>query len=105
MGLVATFDVDTVADEGLCGALDETVFAAAQAEGRVLVTQDLDFSDMRRFLPGTHAGIILLRLRNPSRARLSERLLQLFQHRDVELWGGCFVVVTDFKLRVHWPQK
>ncbi len=55
-------DVDTVISEGLQGSDDEIVFAAAQAEGRFLITQDLDFSDQRKFLPGAHAGILLLRL-------------------------------------------
>ena len=47
-------DVDTVASEGLKGKSDGDVWRAAQQEGRLLITQDLDFSDMRRFKPGTH---------------------------------------------------
>lgn len=60
-------DVDTVEQEGLAGRDDATVWRAAQSEGRFLVTQDLDFSDLRRFQLGTHCGILLLRLSNPSR--------------------------------------
>ena len=56
---------DTVRDEGLCGRDDETVWQAAQREGRFLVTQDLDFSDVRRFSPGTHFGILLVRMQIP----------------------------------------
>lgn len=41
------YDVDTVLDEQLGGRSDEDVWAAAQAEGRFLVTHDLDFSDTR----------------------------------------------------------
>jgi predicted nuclease of predicted toxin-antitoxin system len=59
--------VDTVASEGLKGALDESVWAVARARGRFLVTQDLDFSDIRRFAPGTHPGLLLVRLREPGR--------------------------------------
>lgn len=36
------YDVDTVLDERLGGRSDEDVWAAAQAEGRFLVTHDLD---------------------------------------------------------------
>jgi predicted nuclease of predicted toxin-antitoxin system len=46
-------DVDAVLDEGLGGRRDEDVWAAAQVEERFLVTQDLDFSDRRKFAPGT----------------------------------------------------
>jgi Domain of unknown function (DUF5615)/Regulator of chromosome condensation (RCC1) repeat len=50
------YDVDTVLDERLGGRSDEDVWAAAQAEGRLLVTHDLDFADARKFEPGKHAG-------------------------------------------------
>ena len=41
-------DVDTVRAEHLAGRDDPDVWAAAQATGRFLITQDLDFSDVRR---------------------------------------------------------
>lgn len=96
-------DVDTVATEGLTGQDDSTIFEAAQKEGRLLITQDLDFSDIRRFAPGAHAGILLLRLGNPSRRELAARLDQIFRFEDIETWKGCFVVATDSKLRVRRP--
>jgi len=43
-------DVDTVEEEGLTGAEDPVVWAAAQRERRFVVaqdTQDLDFSDLQ----------------------------------------------------------
>ena len=49
------YDVDTVLDEQLGGRSDEDVWAAAQTEDRFLVTHDLDFSDTRKFEPGTQA--------------------------------------------------
>jgi predicted nuclease of predicted toxin-antitoxin system len=97
-------DVDTVGSEGLSGASDDEVWQAAQREHRFLVTQDLDFSDLRKFAPGTHAGLLLLRISNPSRRRLNERLHDLFRFEDVESWRGCFVVATDSKVRVREPQ-
>jgi predicted nuclease of predicted toxin-antitoxin system len=42
-------DVHTVLEEGLSGRPDNDVWQAAQTEARFLVTQDLDFSDERRF--------------------------------------------------------
>ena len=55
-------DVDSVRAEQLTGRADPDVWGAAQAAQRVLITQDLDFSDMRRYTPGTHAGLLLVRL-------------------------------------------
>jgi predicted nuclease of predicted toxin-antitoxin system len=77
------------------------VWKAAQRGGRFLITQDLDFSDIRRFRPGTHHGLLLVRLRVPGRTALVRRVQSLFEEEDVERWRGCFVVVTDTKLRVR----
>lgn len=60
-------DVDTVLKEGLKGRNDQVIWETAQAESRFLITQDLDFSNIHQFTPGTHAGILLVRLHTPSR--------------------------------------
>ncbi len=60
----AGYQCDRVTDQGLSGADDEIVWQRVCTEGRFFITLDLDFSDVRRFPPGTHPGILLLR---PSR--------------------------------------
>jgi predicted nuclease of predicted toxin-antitoxin system len=94
-------DVDTVPAERIAGRDDETVWNAAQASGRFLITQDLDFSDIRRFQPGTHEGLLLVRLHAPGRLELADRVEAVFRSENVEQWRGCFVVVTERKLRVR----
>lgn len=79
------------------------MWAAAQRELRFFITQDLDFSDTRRFAPGTHPGILLIRLRTPSRSSLILRIAEVFQSENVSQWTGCFVVVTERKVRVRRP--
>ena len=96
-------DVDTVSDEGLAGKKDDVVWVAAQEAGRFLVTQDLDFSDTRKFVPGSHHGILLVRLRDPSRKALVERVQGLFVSEATDVWGGCFLVATEHKLRIKHP--
>jgi predicted nuclease of predicted toxin-antitoxin system len=63
-------DTDTVAQERLKGPPDSEVWQTAQNAGRFLVTQDLDFSDVRRYQPGTHHGLLLVRLHEPGRTVL-----------------------------------
>jgi predicted nuclease of predicted toxin-antitoxin system len=94
-------EADTVQQEGLKGHSDPNVWRAAQREGRFFMTQDLDFSDVRHFRPGTHAGLMLVRLAKPGRLALRRRVLQAFEHADADAWSGCFVVLTDVKLRIH----
>lgn len=96
-------DVHTVPGERLVGEDDGVIFRAAVAEDRLLMTQDLDFSDIRRFRPGTHPGVVLIRLRDPSRRKLIERLKQTLQVENIETWAGCFVVIGDIRLRVIRP--
>ena len=55
-------DLDTVYAERLNGQIDPHVWSATQAAQRFFITQDLDFSDIRRYTPGTHAGLLLVRL-------------------------------------------
>jgi len=98
-------DVDTVPQEGLAGGDDQTIWDAAQQAQRFLITQDLDFSDIRRYAPGHHRGLMIVRLRDPSRRALVQRIQAAFQTEDVEGWQGCFVVVTDRKIRVRRPPQ
>lgn len=98
-------DVETVYSEGLSGAKDDVVWAASQGEQRLLITQDLDFSDSRRFQLGLHHGIVLVRLRTPGREVLFQRIVELFKTEDFEKWAGCFVVVTDHKIRLQRPGR
>ena len=100
---VLQHNVHTPEEEGLAGAMDAEVWRGAQREGRFLITQDLDFSDIRRFTPGTHAGVLILRLQNPSRNALIQRIESLFSNENVETWSGCFVVATERKIRVRRP--
>lgn len=96
-------DVDTIRAERLTGHDDPDVWSAAQIAGRFFITQDLDFSDIRQYTPGTHAGLLLIRLTKPGRRALFERVSALFHTEAVHQWAGCLVVATDHKIRIRRP--
>lgn len=98
-------DVDTVYVERLNGRIDVDVWNVTQTARRFFITQDLDFSDIRRYTPGTHAGLLLVRLARPGRNALFARVSMLFQTEQVADWAGCLVVVTDRKVRVRRPAQ
>lgn len=98
-------EIHTLYEEKLSGHSDEDVWEAAQKESRFLITQDLDFSDSRKFAPGSHCGILLLRLRSPNRRALMERIKEIFEKENVGEWRACFVVATERKIRVLRPLK
>ena len=98
-------DVDTLHAEALLGREDSEVWEAVQRDSRFLITQDLDFSDLRRFAPGSHHGILLVRLRPSKRRDLIRRIEELFRKEEIEEWSRCFVVATASKVRVLKPSQ
>jgi predicted nuclease of predicted toxin-antitoxin system len=98
-------EVHTVHEEKLIGRPDMEIWAAVQKESRFLITQDLDFSDSRKFAHGSHHGILLIRLRNPNRRALIERIEEMLQNENIEEWKGCFVIATERKTRLLRPER
>lgn len=70
-------DVHHVEDEGLRAQMDPVVAAAAKREGRVLLTLDVEFADIRKYPPGSHPGIVLLRSAIPGAPAISQLVLNL----------------------------
>jgi len=98
-------DVHTVRDEGLQGRPDAEIWKAAQADARFFITQDMDFSDSRRFAPGTRHGLLVLRLSDPSFANVIARVEEIFLGEAVNEWQRCLIVATEQKIRVLRPQE
>jgi predicted nuclease of predicted toxin-antitoxin system len=94
-------DVHTVFDEGLAGQTDEILWKACQSELRFLVTQDLAFSDVRKYPPGSHAGIMVVRLGDDSRENLIRSVEQAWQGPEASKFASALVVVTEVKVRIR----
>jgi predicted nuclease of predicted toxin-antitoxin system len=54
-------DARTVKDQGLYGIGDSDLSELCRSVGRVIVTLDSDFSNVRSYPPFEHPGIIVLR--------------------------------------------
>lgn len=94
-------DVHTVAQEGLAGAPDSSVLQACIAEGRILITLDLDFSDIRAYPPGSYPGIWVLR---PPRQTFSaiEALVQAgMRLSSVERVQGQLWIIDEKRVRIR----
>jgi predicted nuclease of predicted toxin-antitoxin system len=59
----AGHDASDIVQQQMKGAHDPDVAAVCQREGRVLVTLDLDFADIRAYPPAEYPGIVVLRVR------------------------------------------
>jgi hypothetical protein len=97
-------DVDTVRAEHLAGRDDNEVWRAAQSVNRFLITQDLDFSDVRRYTPGTHAGIATGAPCTAWSGCSARPAWRCCSRRSLSIkWRSCLVVATDHKVRVKRP--
>ena len=64
-----------------------------------------DFPDIRIFQPGKHCGILLIRLINPNRRKLFDKIKYIFETESVDKWKDSFVVLPDHKLKVRKPAE
>lgn len=97
----AAFEADTVDDERLGGSDDSVVSERGRAEGRVLVTLDLDFANIRSYPPGDYPGIVVLRSKAQDKGTLISllrRLIPVMRERspDRQLW-----IVEHDRIRYH----
>jgi predicted nuclease of predicted toxin-antitoxin system len=96
-------DVDTVTQEGLIGAPDQDVVAEASAAGRILVSLDRGLGDIRAYPPGSHAGIVVLRLTDQSAAAAIKAVSDLATLTDPDSLAGTVAVLQRGLLRIRHP--
>lgn len=97
-------DVDTARAEGLRGARDPVVLAGATADGRLLLTLDRGLGDIRAYPPGTHAGVLVIRLDHQSPRAIRHAVERIGASVDLDNLQGCIAVWRDGELRVRRPQ-
>lgn len=99
----AGHEVDTVADEDLSGATDLAVSAAATRAGRLVLTLDRGFGDVRTYPPGAHSGILVLRVEDQSPSAILREIRHLAEHVDLDTLVGAVAVYRAGDLRVRRP--
>ena len=97
----AGHDADTVADEDLSGTPDDDLLERCRLEGRLLVTFDVGFGDIRAHPPGSHAGVVLLRLSDQQPASVLGVLERLVASEALDDLAGSLVVVTEDRTRIR----
>jgi predicted nuclease of predicted toxin-antitoxin system len=96
-------DVSTALEEGLLGKVDVEGGAAAKSENRMIFTLDLDFADLRKFLPGSHPGVILFRPRSMGPSAVNQFVLKFAQQTELSELARCLAVVEPHRIRVRRP--
>jgi predicted nuclease of predicted toxin-antitoxin system len=93
----------TVVMQGWQGLPDDELWPRVQREKRWLVTADKGFADLRRYPPGSHAGILLFRLDAESRRGYLELTQVVLERLDLSSLAGALIVVTRRGIRIRKP--
>ncbi len=82
-------DLRGTPDEGI---VDTKVWELAQQQQRLLITTDKGFTQYRN---EPHHGILLIRLRQPNRQKIHDRVIQAVSDFAPEEWPRLLVIVRD----------
>lgn len=80
---------------------DLGILELARREGRVIVTQDLDFSSLLALGGHDRPGLITLRLLDSSPETISYKLLETLPGLEKIVLEGCAVTIEEVSLRVR----
>lgn len=92
-------DLTTVEECGLAGAADEIVLSQTLTEDRVLLSRDLDFSNILLYPPVSHLGIIVLRIRPITTDPVHRILASALAYFTQESIQQALVIVDHNKFR------
>jgi predicted nuclease of predicted toxin-antitoxin system len=95
---------ERVTEQGMSGAPDVAVWKYVCEQGYFFITLDLDFSDIRRYEPGTHPGVLLIRAHSKSRQAVIQVLERVLRQYPMETLAGCLAVADEDSLRVRRPR-
>lgn len=99
------FDVQSVADQDLIGASDETIVEICRVEVRCLITLDLGLSNTLRYPPSRFAGIAVLRVGKTDRHRNILTALQtLVAGMRTASIAGKLWIVSPKRIREYQPR-
>lgn len=97
----AGHDAISVFDQGLNGKPDPDVFRAVSAEGRVLVTLDVGFGNIREYPPASSAGVIVFRLARQGKPAVLAAIESLVPTLSTEPIAGKLWIVEEGRLRIR----
>jgi predicted nuclease of predicted toxin-antitoxin system len=95
-------DAKHLRDEGLYRIPNGEIFVKSISENRIIITFDLDFSEIVAFSKGRKVSVILFRLHNTRTPHLINRLAAVLEDTTEALEQGAVVVVEESRHRVRY---
>ncbi len=81
-----------IRDTAYKGIADDQLWEIAQQEQRLLVTTDKGFAQYRDV---SHYGILIVRLRQPNRLEIHQRVMQAITQFTAKEWSGLLITMRD----------
>ncbi len=97
----AGHDAMTVYQQGLGDAADQRIVDVCKDEGRILVTADLDLSDIRAYPPGEAPGYMVLRLPRQGKQAVLDLLAKAIPQLATHPIGGRLWIVEPNRVRIR----
>ena len=97
----ANHDAITVTDQGLSSAEDNVIMDVCLNEGRVLVTLDLDFSDISAYPPERHAGIMVIRVGSQEKYHIIDTFRQIIPLIGQERIKRRLWIIEEGRVRIR----
>ncbi|MFB2892664.1 DUF5615 family PIN-like protein [Aerosakkonemataceae cyanobacterium BLCC-F50] len=94
------YDIVHLRDEGLQRLPDDEILIKARAEGRILLTVDLDFAELLAVSGEVLPSVILFRLGNENYQAINERLAEVLSQCQEDLEAGAIISVSNQRYRV-----
>ncbi|AFY61190.1 DUF5615 family PIN-like protein [Synechococcus sp. PCC 6312] len=82
-------------------AADVEILELARVKGRVILTQDLDFSMLVALSNAQQPSLITLRLSSAKPNLVTQKLLEMLPSIEKELTDGVAVTITDDSVRIR----
>lgn len=99
----ASHDVTTVRDQELCGIRDPVLYEHCISEDLILVTLDLDFSNVLRYPPERTPGLVVLRGPNDLFSTVRFLVQTLVNALTTGTPSGRLWIVEPGRVRIHEP--
>jgi predicted nuclease of predicted toxin-antitoxin system len=97
----AGHDAVTVLQQGMRGIQDPSLIEVCRREGRILITLDLDFADIRAYDPSNVPGLMVFRVHRQDRLHLLNVLRRVLPLLDREPIAGRLWIIEEHRVRIR----
>ena len=95
------FDAIHLREQGLQKLQDPIILQKAKAEGRILLTHDLDFSDLMAASGNSMPSVIVFRLKSMKADNVNRHLAAIIETVGSQLTEGVIISVNEQRIRVR----